>query len=313
MKIKRFLSLFSALATGFLMLASVQPSLALKIGLPNLLFVPRIFWVIVLAGLVIVAVCAKCLLSVACWAFLLLSLWAVPTTSGASVFKKAGKSTTLRVVTINCQSYEADIEAVSDKLRGLNPDIVLLQEVWRQHHVESLLCRLPGFRSYGTFPEKPEDFLPGVAVFAQDSVLGLFQPESSRWVLAKVSLNDSPPLTVGSYHGAKAKIGAAAVSSPTVARRTIDLQKAQLAQVVEREPDLVAGDFNALPEALWEIEAMSNYQVATPPRPTYPATFPVMSLDRVYFNPRRLGLAGVWTEDLGCDHLAVICDFRIIK
>ena len=73
---------------------------------------------------------------------------------------------------------------------------------------------------------------------------------------------------------------------------------------------ILAGDMNSPPCASWSQSAFEGlHEVTEGAGPTFPASFPVLRLDRAYVSKALVESVEAHTVDVGSDHRALVLDF----
>ena len=222
-------------------------------------------------------------------------------------------------------------ERVADLLAGLRPDIVALQEVdvgrrrtggvdhanliakalgmeaafhpslaiGEGSHGDAILTRLP-------MRLVKAGNLPGLASRPQ------LKPRGAVWV--EVQLGVQPLQVVGTHLGL--------IGKERVVQANALLGMAWLGAVLDREPLILAGDFNAPPPTAayrYLRSRLQDAQASLPKRrrrATFPSRMPILSLDHVFFQGRikveRAGPVHGEAARLASDHLPLAVDFEIL-
>ena len=212
----------------------------------------------------------------------------------------------VRVVCLNAASWEADLKEVSRRTAELEPDILLLQEMWWLKHLKSFRSDLPGFvfRGDGTG-------LRGTCIGTNLPVEVCSVPPPNKVLGAIVSIEGQEILLL-TLHGAKPTSGFA---SPLVSCRLQRQQAEATLGYIDRFglPVILGGDFNAPPAGpLSEVLEQSLVDVFRERGRgygmTFPAAFPLARLDHVMISPGLARIDSYRLVDVGSDHLAVVVD-----
>lgn len=220
----------------------------------------------------------------------------------------------LRVVSVNVGAYFSDLESISKSIAELDPDIVLLQELWWRKHLNTVSRYLPEHDVAGVFPKGFDDVLPGVVLLSNRPVLEVESVVPQRFIRVKVSVEDDEVWEFVSLHGVKSSDGASFLTSPMELSRTARLQFRQYLRAagegVEKTRFVVAGDMNSPACASWSRAAFAGlHEITEESGSTFPAAFPVLRLDRAYLSTDLLRTADAHIVDVGSDHRAIVLDF----
>jgi endonuclease/exonuclease/phosphatase (EEP) superfamily protein YafD len=220
----------------------------------------------------------------------------------------------LRIVSLNVQSYGTDLEASMRLLTGLKPDFICIQEIWTRDHLKQVMDQCPDyeFQSHPDEREVENYFVFGTFVavgrgWQSEMVAG---PGETASVLVK---KGGQELAVVSWHGRKThKYG------PLGMLDTANLQRKQAEELNETSQGsthtIIAGDFNA-PDSGPAFKVLKDYhsafhQAGTGFGLTYPAKHPFMRIDHI-LGSEDIEFSNFRTFDCGSDHLGIVTEFRI--
>jgi endonuclease/exonuclease/phosphatase family metal-dependent hydrolase len=91
-----------------------------------------------------------------------------------------------------------------------------------------------------------------------------------------------------------------------------------LAELRDRAPLVIGGDFNDFWNSLgWRVMTPAGFRAAGPALPTFPATFPMRPLDKVFFRgdlrPLDVRTGRTNLARLASDHLPLVVDFEFTR
>ena len=241
-------------------------------------------------------------------------------------------STNLRVVSYNIHKgiggtdRRYRLERITDVLQDLHPDIVLLQEVDdgvprsnRHRQVDLLAEALATSHSAFQRNVRLKHGHYGNAIISRfplrsiESIDLTIRPKKRRQaLLARCRIDvdhHKKSLLIVNVH-----LGLAAVERRMQLRRL--LERHPLAQISNRLPVLIGGDYNDVYGNLGrQVMFSREFQTVGKNIRTFPAMLPVRSLDRIFFRgPLKLkhAFAGhSQTAKVASDHLPLVADFVV--
>ncbi len=215
----------------------------------------------------------------------------------------------LRVVSVNAESWSADLKLSATVLAAEQPDVLLLQEMWSMNaHLPDLRRELPGFVFQGGDPTGAD----GVVVGSRFPIRAC-RPPAPLNCFASITKISGREILLMSVHGRKtAGFGSAALT------RSVELQRDQDEEIQEylaahRMPLILGADLNSTPHAPLSkgLQSRSMDAFRSGGRGygyTFPSIFPFMRIDYVMISPDLGSVVSSRTLDVGSDHLAVVAD-----
>ncbi len=228
----------------------------------------------------------------------------------------------LRVMTWNVHSCigsdgRVDPERVRDVIRAINPDIVALQEV------DSRRDQRDGFDLLGDCLDLGHDTHRAEVrtIRTTDGDYGhmlVSRHAISAWACHDVSLPRREPRSliearVDTGHGQISVLAA----HLGLSRRERRMQADKLSELAATDnlPTVILGDFNEPSGYGAATRRLRRSFGSTGRRPTWPSRWPILPLDRIWFESSlQLLDCGVWREArLASDHLPLWADFRLLR
>ncbi len=219
-----------------------------------------------------------------------------------------------RVVTLNVDSWNADLEPIAAALAELDADFLFLQEAWSKEHFARFQEALPayhGVRGHGGL-NPPED--------AYD--LAIF----SRWPLAEVAPGARIPgalvarsrgLLLVNVHW-RNRVQGGLEPWGRYQRQLSQAHKLRNLLQNQTGPTVLAGDFNAPPRAApvrLVARGLHDARGGTGVvwDKTFPATSPLWRLDSVFLSPQLKPTSWRTFEAGQTDHLGVVVEMTSLK
>lgn len=216
-----------------------------------------------------------------------------------------------RVVTSNVGTWSADVDRAAEVLNGLQPDVLLLQEVWSFEHAQAVARHFPGWA--WARPEEGMDLLI-LSRFPLRDVRKI-EGESLELLTARAELPGFV-LQLSNVHLRNA-FNSGELPSLASAWRLHKSQVQKLQEHLRRleRPAVLAGDFNAPdrspqlhPVPAGFVDAFDAAGLGW--GNTFPAWLPLWRIDYVlYSNGLKATAARTLNVD-ACDHRAVVVDFK---
>lgn len=222
----------------------------------------------------------------------------------------------LRIATINAGSWRSDLDGLAEGLAELDADVILLQEVWAQEHLERIQRALPGYRFVsGEPPETRGAKHYRLSLFVATRLPVSEQASYPEACVQMVTVQGKGrQLVIANLHGLK-QFG----FRPVDLKTTVAEQQGQGEAILDllkshAGPVLVGGDFNAPPEGPLAKGLLSGRTEAFEAVGlgygySYPARFPVWKIDHL-MSSSALQPLRAWTVDVGSDHRALVADYR---
>ncbi len=272
--------------------------------LPSSLLLPMVVW--------------ACLVTRKTWqAGLSLSLFALFFLLGplmayhpdAGLSQSDAKTRRIRIVSLNAASWEVDLTAVGRRTAELQPDILLLQEMWWISHLKSFKVGLPGFLFRGDATGRR-----GTNIGSRFAMEPCWKPPPERTLGSIVSIGGRDVLLL-TVHGRKASSGLAYPGKSLLRQQE---QARELSEYIREIglPVILGGDFNGstgapLYSALSQ-ELLDSFLVAGKGYGyTFPSVLPMDRLDFVLVSREVGRVVSYQAVDVGSDHLAIMVELEL--